>query len=292
MNNNISERGLEFVQLLSRELARGNIDLPSFPDLAFRIKRALDAPNASAKRVATVVSTDPVFTARLLNVANSAAMGTLPDVQIRDIPTAIARMGFKMTLTVAMSIALQQLMKQGSGSKLAAQFDRLWWHSISVAAISYLIARSYTKINPDEAMIAGLMHDIGKIYIMVRAEEYAEDLCDHFASLEQVMYDWHTRVGQAILKNWGFPGDMAAVVSQHESLDRLVEAADLCDVVLASNLCAQAMDVDGTEMSTQTGRWIKIPAFQRLGLNDEAIINVIEHSREEIESSVMVLGAR
>lgn len=292
MNNNISERGLEFVQLLSGELARGNVDLPSFPDLAFRIKRALDDPNASAKRVATVVGTDPVFTARLLNVANSAAMGTLPDVQIREIPTAIARMGFKMAQTVAMSIALQQLMKKESGSKLAAQFDQLWWHSLSVAAISYLVAKNYTKINPDEAMIAGLMHDVGKIYIMVRAEEHAQDLCNDFARLEQVMYDWHTRVGQAILKNWSLPDDIVKVVFEHESLDRVVETADLSDVVLVSNLCAQAMDIDGTKLSTQSGAWIKIPAFQRLGLDKKEIFNVTEHSREEIESIVMVLGDR
>lgn len=290
--NNISERGLEFVQLLSGELARGNVELPSFPDLAFRIKRALDDPKASVRRVATVVGTDPVFTARLLNVANSAAMGTLPDVQIRDIPTAIARMGFKMAQAVTMSIALQQLMKRESGSRLAGQFDRLWWHSVSVAAISYLVAKNYREINPDEAMVAGLMHDVGKIYVMVRAEEHAEDLCDDFARLEQIMFEWHSPVGHAILRNWGMPDDMAEVVNEHESVDRIVEVADLTDVVLVSNLCAHAMDVDSAEMATQICDWAKIPAFQRLGLSEEAIINITEHSREKIESIVMVLGDR
>lgn len=183
-------------------------------------------------------------------------------------------------------------MKKESGSKLAPQFDLLWWHSLSVAAISYLVAKNYTKINPDEAMIAGLMHDVGKIYIMVRAEEHAEDLCDDFARLEQVMYDWHTRVGQAILKNWSLPDDIVKVVFEHESLDRVVETADLSDVVLVSNLCAQAMDIDGTKLSTQSDAWIKIPAFQRLGLDKKEIFNVTEHSREEIESIVMVLGDR
>lgn len=287
--SNISERGLQCVQLLCDELASGVVDLPSFPDVAFRIKKALDDPNASAKQVATVVGTDPVFTARLLNVANSAALGTMPDRQIRDIPTAIARMGFKMAHTVAMSIAFQQLLKNTAGKKLANEFEMLWQHSLNVAATSYLIAKAYRRINPDEAMIAGLMHDVGKIYIMVRAEESFPDLCDDIESLQTVIQEWHTRVGEAILKNWGLASDMAAVAGTHETLDRQVEVADLSDAVLIGNLLAYLMD-DESNNKCAPPQWDEIPAFSRLGLNDDAIRDITENSREEIRSIIFALG--
>lgn len=72
---------------------------------------------------------------------------------------------------------------------------------MNVAAFSYVISKDYSKVNPDEAMIAALMYDIGKVYIMSRAKKNFPERCDDLIILGEVLQEWHTGVGDAILVN-------------------------------------------------------------------------------------------
>ena len=292
--------GFEFIQTLSDELSKGQVKLPAFPEVAMRIKSALEDPDMSTQQIAKLVVSDPVFSARLLKVANSAALNT-SGKQIKDIPTAITRMGFKMAHSIAVSIAMDQVMNEPSSS-LSSQFQKLWQHSVTVAALCYVITKKQSrhpnvrqsKINPDEAMLAGLMHDIGKTYILARAESHPELIADAEA-LEQVMFDWHTGIGSAIIENWDFDEAMMNVADEHELLDRETfepgHATDLTDIVLVANLMAHLIE-EGDEGNEEEhlAAWQDVPAFERLGLDATAISEIKDSSREEIDSIVSALG--
>lgn len=288
---NTNAVGFQFVRSLGEDLSQGTIELPSFPDTAFRIKNALEDPDVTARNIAKIVSADPVFAARLINVANSAALSNRCGKPVQDLPTAVTRIGFKMAHTVAMSVAMHQVLKSAPGGKLHKAFNELWRHSLNVAAFSYVVAKSYSKINPDEAMIAGLMHDIGNIYIMSRAEKNFPELCDDPATLGEVLHEWHTGVGHAILINWGFDEAMAQAADEHETLDRLADKTDLADVVLVANVFAHALEQNQLTSEDFDQQWHQIPAFGRLGLKDEAIMEIAASSLEEVLTIIATLGS-
>src|ERR1700754_606459 len=84
-----------FVELLAKELSTGKIDLPSFPDIAMRVRQVLGDENVKPEQVVRVVSAEPALAARLLNIANSAALN-FTGKAVTDLRAAIARMGFNM----------------------------------------------------------------------------------------------------------------------------------------------------------------------------------------------------
>jgi len=287
----VNSIGFEFVQSLSEELSKGTVKLPSLPDVALKIKNILEDPDVSARQVAQVVGTEATFSARLLKVANSAALNS-SGTTIKDIPTAITRMGFKMAHSIAVAIAMDQVLNAHSMGKLDKYFKELWRHSLNVAAFSYVIAKNKTKIKPDEALIAGLLHDVGKIYLLARMEDYPE-LTEDPQTFEAVLAEWHTGVGAAILEAWRFSDDLVLVADEHEMLDRVPSnvlggvsfEADLTDVVLVANQFSHAIE-QGNETDPE---WAQIKSFERLKLNDEIIHKIMVQSKEDIESIVSAL---
>ena len=241
--------------------------------------------------MALVVGSEATFTARLLKVANSAALNS-SGTTIKDIPTAITRMGFKMAHSIAVAIAMDQVLNAHSMGKLDQYFKDLWRHSLSVAAFSCVIAKKRTKIKPDEALIAGVLHDVGKIYLLARMEEYPE-LTEDLQTFEAVIAEWHTGVGAAILEAWRFSDDLVLVADEHEMLDRVPIndqggasfEADLTDVVQAANLFAHAIE-QGHEIDPE---WTQIKSFQRLKLDEELIHEIMKQSSKEIDSIISSL---
>ena len=276
--------GFEFVAQLCEELDENKLDLPTFPDVALRVKRALADPDISADQIARVVGSDPVFSARLLKVANSALMNSA-GAQIKELRLAIMRLGFNMAYNIAVSIAVEQLMKSCKADRLHAYFRDLRHHSVRVAAYAYVIARRFTTINPDEAMLAGLLHDIGKYYILTKSEDHPE-LLGAPDALGAILRDWHTAVGRSILEAWNFSDGIAMAADEHESLDRMhVGPADLTDVVLVANLFSHQHSLEQlAELD-----WEAMPALRRLQLTADVALAVISDSQQEMQAIVTAL---
>jgi putative nucleotidyltransferase with HDIG domain len=276
--------GFEFVAQLCEELDENKLDLPTFPDVALRVKRALADPDISADQIARVVGSDPVFSARLLKVANSALMNSA-GAQIKELRLAIMRLGFNMAYNIAVSIAVEQLMKSCKADHLHAHFTDLRHHSVQVAAYAYVIARRFTTINPDEAMLAGLLHDIGKYYILTKSGDHPE-LFGASDALGTILKDWHTAIGRSILEAWNFSDDIAMAADEHESLDRMhVGPADLTDVVLVANLFSHQQSLEQlAELD-----WEAMPALRRLQLTADVALAVISDSQQEMQAIVNAL---
>jgi HD-like signal output (HDOD) protein len=136
----MSDIAFKFVETLGAELSSGQLKLPAFPDIALRIKQALESDNVSADKVATVVGSDPVLSARLLKVANSN-FANRSGAQIKDMRTAVARLGYDLAYSTAVSIAVKQIMHSKSIKLCREQMARLWKYSVLVSAISYVIAK-------------------------------------------------------------------------------------------------------------------------------------------------------
>jgi HD-like signal output (HDOD) protein len=281
----VDAEAFAFVQALASELSKGKVDLPSFPDIALRVRQVLADEVVSQDLVVRVVGSEPALAARLMQIANSAAIN-FSGKPISELRTAINRMGHNMVRSAAIAFAMSQLKKVDSLRGLEKPLDDLWKTSAAVAAMSHAVARRFSRINPDTAMLAGLLHGIGKLYILTRSAKHPALFAD-VATYSQIVRDWHSPVAQALLENWDMAEEIVVAVSEYEDLDRQHSGpVDLTDVLtVGSLLVAFKEHPESLEINMHD-----VTACQRMKMDRGAYENLIDESEHEIEALRQALG--
>lgn len=273
----------DFIETLAREISTKDLIFPSFPDITMRIRTALNDTNISADKVAKIVGTEPVLSAQLLRLANSAAL-CAGCKTVTDLPTAIKRLGYALVRNAAIALGIRQLAQDNHQSIMRIPLEELWQHSIQVAVLSYVLAKKQTGLNPDTAMLAGLLHDIGMFYILARARKHPALFADG-VTVKNIPHQTHAQISPAILESWDIPEDIVAAARDHDTLDRIHYApADLTDVVTVANILAKRDLPKETEWSTLPS------AFGRLNLDAATCAAVMLKSEEEISLMTQVFS--
>ena len=282
---NQSQVAFDFVRSLAAELSGGNLDLPSFPEIAIRVRRVLSDPKSSVEQVVRVVGSEPALAARLLRISNSASLNRSGRA-VTDLRTAINRIGYNMVRSASISFSMAQIRKSNKLAGLEHHLNDLWQRSTVVAAFAYVLARNCTKVNPDEAMLTGMMHGIGKLYVLTRVIDHPE-LFANPPMLNQIISEWHTSIGKAILENWDFSEAMAQAVGDQADFSRTEDGPpDLTDVVAVAILMAShAGDSSGLEAALSD-----LPAARRLGLDEAKTQAVMSESAAEVTALSQALG--
>jgi HD-like signal output (HDOD) protein len=276
-------RAFQFLSGLAGELSGGAVDLPCFPDVVIRIRRALDDPKLRMEQTVTIVGSEPRLAAKLLQTANSAAFNT-SGKPLTDLRTAITRLGHKMVQSAAMAYAVQQMKEEESLRSVAERLSELWKESIAVASIAQVVARS-TKVTPDEAFLTGLLHGIGRLYILVRSAAKSASL-DHDASFLEAIAGWQASIGKSVLENWGFAQEMADAVGDQAEYARNHKQADLTDVLVASILLSEALQRPAprvVDLSCST-------VFKTIGLGQDDCAAILTHTEYQLGSLHEALG--
>lgn len=254
---------LEFLRDLASEVSQGIVDLPCFPDVVVRISKALADPQTTAEHTVTIVGAEPRLAARLLQTANSAAFNS-SGKPVTDLRTAITRLGHQTVQSTAMSYALQQMKDEAALRSIAQPLAELWEKSIAVAAVCRLVA-ARTAVNPEEALLTGLLHGIGSLYIMVRAVGRTSALSDNQSCMDLVT-GWQSSIGKAVLESWGFAEEMCdAVRDQSDHTRKWKHQADLTDVMIVGIVLADAL----RNPEPRTVAMAEINAFQSIGLKEQ-----------------------
>jgi len=276
---------LEFLQHLAAEVSQGNVNLPCFPDVVIRIRQALGDPETSVGKTVRIVGAEPRLAARLLQTANSVVFNP-SGKPVTELRTAIARLGNRLVQSAAMAFAIQQLRIAPSLRAIGKPLKALWEESVAVASICQVVARR-TEVNPDEAFLAGLLHGIGRLYIMVRAADGGNAVRMDDSLLEMID-GWHPAIGKAVLENWGFSEPMAEAVSNQYEYDRGGKSPpDYTDVLVVGVVLAQALrDPAGVRDEDVA----KVRSFQRLTLTPEECRSVLKHTEHHIGSLRAALG--
>jgi len=275
----------EFVKALAFELSSGKIDLPSFPDVAVRVRRALGDDRTTVEQVTRIVGSEPALAARLLKMSNSAMLNR-SGKQVTDLKSAIARMGYNMVRSAAISFAMAQIRASANLKAVEVPLKELWEHSTYVAALCYVVSKKQTRINPDEAFLAGLLHGVGKLYILSRCEKHPVLFANEEA-LTQVIRDWHANVGKAIMENWEMAQTLIDAIGDQEDIERLHDGpADLTDIVICANMMAAYFEhPQDLELNMQG-----VTAFKMLSLDPVATTAIISECRDEVEALRNALG--
>lgn len=256
------------------DMENDKLVLPSLPEVALKVRDTLDDENANAKAVAKVIATDAALSARLIAVANSPLLRGSKHIDSVDM--AVARMGNTIVRNTVNSLIVQQIF-QPTTEVTDRLFYTFWQHSTEVAAISQALA-GFARLKPDQAMLAGLVHDIGALPIVKYAEDIPE-LLEHEHVLVEIIRELHTTIGTALLSKWEFPQDIINVAAKHEDLAYKHDGApELVDIVIVANL----QSYFGKDHPHAQVDWSTVPAFATLGMDTEVSIIDMEETGESI----------
>ncbi|MCB1737891.1 MAG: HDOD domain-containing protein [Gammaproteobacteria bacterium] len=256
-----TDLGERLLAELRAELAADRLTLPPFPENASDIRRVITDPNSSNDAVAAVIQRDPALGARVLKIANSAMFAGYEPVA--DLDSAIGRLGRRALEDLVVSALVGQLFSKSRSALVNDQLKKLWAHSREVAAVAEQLARRVGHLEPQVAMLAGLIHEIGAVPLLLRLDREPE-LQDDPQALARVVEELAPLVGRSMLQSWRFPESLVQVVAEYDNLDRdSGDLADYADVVLVAKLVCLV----GQEQWQQRERPAVIPAFAKLGLS-------------------------
>jgi len=263
----------------------GNLKLPSLPDIAVKVKKALLSPNASADDMARIISADPAMVTRLIKAANGPLnRGVDP---ICSIHAAIVRLGMHTSKELVISFAIKQLFKTQS-KMLNQRMHELYDHSVDVAAISFAISKQSGKLSPDHMLLAGLLHEIGVIPILSYIEDTGLIINDE-AELDKIIKSLRGAVGSMVIRHWGLSSDLFAVVEEFENWQRDEEGEiDTCDMIIIAQIyrCLKHHQIDGLPKIDQ------VPAFKKLypdNQDKDFAQNVFQQAHDEITAIMQLL---
>jgi HD-like signal output (HDOD) protein len=223
---------------LDRSLTDNDLNLPSLPEVALKIRNALANENVSVAEIARLIGSDPALAARILKIANSALFYR-GSKSITSVHGAVSQLGHRMVRNVALSYAAQQVFIGYGSQHVRTLLAGIWQHSVHTAALAHMLARVRTKLNPDDAFLAGLLHEVGKLYILMRVKDQLERLAAESA-FQSVVEAWHPRIGRAVIEAWALPADLAEAVGEHQTCAlQAPEPPRLTDVVAVANYLAE-----------------------------------------------------
>ena len=150
---------------------------------------------------------------------------------------AVTRVGFETVRTVAAAVAMTQLRAADDLRKHAQRAAAAWHHSVQVAAMSFVIAKKMTRQQPEEALFAGLIHDIGYFYLLSKSGQYPE-LEAVPQALNEVLRDWHAPIGQAVLHAFKLSDATLTAVAEHENGHFHSPPRTIGDIVTLANMAA------------------------------------------------------
>ena len=281
MGNSLEQN---LIDELLDDLENNRLVLPTLPEVALRVRDTLEDENMGLPEVAQVIISDTALSARLIQIANSPLLRA--SRMIETVDAAITRMGGDMVRNLVMSVVMEQMF-QATTDVTDKLLRNLWEHSTNVAAISHALASRFTNLKPDQALLTGLVHDIGSLPIITRAEDVPALLEDE-ELLNNIISKTHTEIGKAILTKWNFPQEIIDAVAKHEDLSYQGDSdkADYVDVAIVANLQGHI----GTNHPLNDIDWSTVPSFGKLGIQSDVNVIDMEGTGDDIKAIKSVLG--
>ncbi len=277
--------GFEFVQELAAALSSGPVELPSFPDVALRVQDLLADDGVSTDMVVRIVGAEPMLAARVVSLANSAAMNPSSN-PVNDLRTAVARLGFDSLRAAAVSFAVAQLRRRDEYRSIEPQLSQLWVESVCMAATACVVARRSRRMSPDTALFAGLVASVGRIYILTRAAAHPQLFADP-AGYQAISNQWHAGVARSLLESWHVVDEVVEAVYTYETANQATRTGSMLPDVLALAALLNAHR-DAPDLMAEALRNFR--SLTRLGLSGADCAELLVESAVEMTSLRAALG--
>lgn len=273
---------LEAFKTIASEATRGELAFPTSVEASLKLQRALNDPDCHIDAAARLVQAEPLLAARTVAIANSVAYNRSGN-EVTSVKSAVQRVGFRTLGALVAAVVVRQLDSKIKDPALRARADQLWQHSAHVAALAQVIARRVARIDPDTAMFAGIVHEVGGFYVLSRAEEFP-GLLDGDA--DEWIEHGEMAIGRGVLTKLGVPQPvMAAIEAMWQGMralppetlgDTLMLANDLSPV--PSPLLARAGATSPTAAATID-----------FAVGEGTLASILEESADEVRSLTAAL---
>ncbi|MDR1351433.1 MAG: HDOD domain-containing protein [Zoogloeaceae bacterium] len=282
MTNPITFKILEDI---AKDLSGEEVTFPTFLDITMRVRAALKNPHLNVEQLAKLVGVEPLMSAKIIRMANSVAMNP-SGIAVADVKSAIVRVGIEAVRTVSFAVAMEQLIQSRQMRVFADLSRSVWKHTAHVAALCRVLASKWAKgVNSDEAMFAGMVHDIGVFYLLSHAARYPE-LVSNKEELFSLLVGWHDNIGHALLSALGQPENILIAVQEHEQ-DRTIGAnKTLSDVLFVANKIANTIS-PWHDDATDDGEAARLSNV----IDPQTMQGILSESEEEVLSLKHALGA-
>lgn len=257
------------------------LQLPSLPNVAFKLKTAMQQ-DISIREAVAIIQIDPVIVAKLIQVANSPLYA--PVKPINNCQDAVTRLGLTATRNLVMGISLKQLF-QCKDKQIMARMQSVWKQSLYVSSLCFVLAEEMRGINPEEALLAGLINDIGIIPLLYFAEQHPTEFPD-FEQIISIIPYLRGPVGRLVLQSLGFSDELITIPEAAENwLYDSGEQIHLIDVVIIAKLHSYF----GTEKAKEHPFIHAIPAYSKLKdgkLSPDLSLTLLHKAQQRINATM------
>jgi len=275
-----------FIQIY-RDLEAGNLELPTLPDIAIKIRNTLKDEKTPIDEATRLISIDPTLTAYLIKIANSPMY--IGVEKCTDVQSAVIRLGYVSTRNIAMTFMIRSMFRPKL-RKLGPILAESWRNASKLAALSSVLASRCSGFEPDAALTAGMLQDIGALPIINKLSKIPGAF-DHPGEVKNVIDKYTARVGTLILHKWNFQEDLIEVVRSRKNWQRNTHSkADLADLILIARLHSYV----GTVEMKRCPRINEIPAYKKLPfgeLGPQESLQILDQAKQDIETIIALLPA-
>jgi len=279
MSTQIQTISQQVLQQINIAVETDQIKLPTLPEVALKIRTAVEKGDHSAAEIAELLAQDSALSVRLLQLANSPLYRTRTEID--SLQMAITRLGVRIVKDLVIMLAIKQAFTTPNKA-LTEQFKDIWQTSIDVAATCRVLAKAQPGLDVEHAVLAGLIHNIGTLPIIELAN-HEPALAPDIQTLNEVTNEIQSPVGDKILSFWNFPQSLIDVATLWNDFNREHDTdIDYVDLVQAAILHTQhAPDY-------APNNWSDIPAIHKLNLDptirffDETMQTELDETRESL----------
>jgi HD-like signal output (HDOD) protein len=251
--------------------------------VALQVRQKLNDPDCHLNTAARLIQAEPVLSARVVAMANSAAYNRSGRA-ITDVATAVSRLGFASVRSLATALVTRQLAGSSQSPVQQRLTNQLWDHTAHVAALAHVIARRVTRIDPEMALFAGIVHEVGGFYMLSRTDEYADLLDGDFDAWTE---SGEALVGRAVLDMLAVPAPVIEAIGAYWNGYLAIPPVTLGDTLLLAEELAPTtspLHYLGSQ-EIEAG----MAASFELTLGEQALSDILKDSADEVASLVAAL---
>ena len=248
-----------------KQFLSGKLSPPVMPQVARQMQKIIKEPGTSTDELAEVIEIDPVISLRLISVANSPIYRGI--TEIRNVKTAIQRLGLKETLNLVIAIANKSLYETDK-VQYKILMDKMWGHSLASAFGAKLIAQKLKLEDPENFFLMGLTHDIGKVLLLKAFTGISQQKTLNLDAVQANIQEGHISLGILLIKRWGFDDKFVKVITHHEDSEFKPNALQEILVVHLANMITRNI---GLSLFKEEADFAELRSAQLLKIEPEAV---------------------
>ena len=275
----------EALKVIVDEAKVGELTFPTNVHATLKIQEALNSPDCGIETAAKLVMQDPLIATRVVAIANSIAYSRFGG-GVTNVRTAITILGFNTLRSVVIAVAMKQVNQAIHNPEIKKKMAMLWEHSAHVAALAHYMARKVTHIDPETALFAGVVHEVGGFYLLSRAEKWPSLLDNYPCDKENILDEDHEiYIGRAVLRQLLVPKRVMTAIETLWYGTPALPPESLGDTLLLANeLAAVSSPLDYREDAERK----KVDDFQ-CEVNGRSLSDLLGEASEDVHSLVTSL---